>query len=77
MKDYTCDIFGWSDTSGAYHEGLVDCCDSITFDTTLKSLKEKWDKMEIEAFNNQKSHKPLFYEWFVKYKSEDFCNCTL
>ena len=33
--------------------------------------------MEIEAFNNHKSHKPLFYGWFVKYKSEDFRNCTL
>ena len=68
IKEYVHDIFGWSGTSGTYHGGLIDCCDSITFDTLLRSLKEKWDKMEIEAFNNHKSHSPLFYGWFVKYK---------
>ena len=33
--------------------------------------------MEINAFDNHKSHRPLFYEWFIKWKAEDFRNCTL
>jgi len=77
VKEYIHDIFGWSDSSNTYHEGLVDCYDSIAFGTLLKSLKEKWEKMEIDAFINDKSHKPLFYDWFLKWKSEDFRNCTL
>ena len=77
IKEYIHDIFGWSETSGTYHEGLVDCCDSIVFDASLTSLKETWDEMEIEAFSDRKSHKPQFHQWFVKWKSEDFRNCTL
>ena len=76
-KEYIHDIFGWCETSGTYHEGLVDCCDSTAFDATLISLKERWDEMEIDAFSDRKSYKPQFHEWFVKWKSEDFCNCTL
>jgi len=77
IKEYVHDIFGWHETNGTYHEGLVDCCDSIAFDEALISLKEKWDKIELSAFNNCKSHKPQFHEWFVQWKSEDFRSCTL
>jgi len=58
MKEYVHDIFGWHETSGTYHEGLVDCYDSTTFDESLMQLKERWDKTELEAFNDRKSHKP-------------------
>lgn len=77
IKEYIHNIFGWSETSGTYHEGLVDCCDSIVFDASLTSLKERWDEIEIEAFSDRKSHKPQFHQWFAKWKSEDFRNCTL
>ena len=71
------DIFGWTETSGTYHEGLVDCCDKKVFDASLISLKKRWDQMESEAFSDHKSHKSLFHQCFVKWKSEDFYNCTL
>ena len=61
-KEYIRDIFGWSETSGTYHEGLVDGCDSTAFDATLILLKERWDEMEIDAFSERKSHKPQFHE---------------
>ena len=77
IKEYVHDIFGWHETNGTYHEGLMDCCDSIAFDEALISLKEKWDEIELSAFNNCKSHKPQFHEWFVQWKSEDFRTCTL
>ena len=72
VKEYIHDVFGWSDSSNIYHEGLFDCCGSIAFDALLNSLKEKWEKMEIDTFINDKSHKPLFYDWFLKWKSDNF-----
>lgn len=57
------DILSWFDNSGKYHEGLVDCCDSMVFDV---SLKERWDKTEIEVFSDHKFNKPQFHQWYVK-----------
>ena len=33
--------------------------------------------MERNAFNDRKSHKPAFHDWFLKQKAEDFRHCTL
>lgn len=77
IKEYTHDIFGWSETNGTYHEGLVDCYDSQSFYTNLAELKLKWDKLEGDAFVYCKSHKPDFHEWFKRYKADDICQSTL
>ena len=68
---------GWSESGGVYHEGLVDCCDITAFNTTLLSLKDRWNNLGSVAFSDRKSHKPAFYNWFVKWKAEDFRHCTL
>ena len=60
-----------------YHEGLVDCSDITAFDGALQVLKERWDQLESNAFNDHKSHKPAFHDWFLKQKAEDFRHCTL
>ena len=77
VREYTHNIFGWTDSGGVYHEGLVDCCDITAFNTTLESLKDRWNNLESAAFSDRKSHKPAFYNWFVKWKAEDFRHCTL
>ena len=40
VKEYTHDIFGWTDSGGIYHEGLVDFPDITAFNTAIESLKE-------------------------------------
>ena len=40
VREYIHDIFGWTDSGGAYHEGLVDCPNIAAFNTTIESLKE-------------------------------------
>ena len=74
MKQYTHDIFGWSETDGSYHEGLVDCRDIQSFNT---SLKPKWDHQEQNSFQDRKSHEVNFNAWFTKCKADDFRYCTL
>ena len=61
VREYTHNIFGWTDSGGVYHEGLVDCCDITAFNTTLESLKDRWNNFESAAFSDRKSHKPAFY----------------
>ena len=68
IKEYAHDMFGWSETNGVYHEGLVDCSDISSFDDTLESLKERWDALEAAAFSDHKYYKPQFHEWFVKWR---------
>ena len=77
IAEYNNDIFGWTETCGLYHEGLVDSANIATFDASLFSLKDKWDKIEVDAFSQHKVHKPAFHQWFLKYKAEDFRHCTL
>ena len=60
-----------------YHEGLVDCYDITAFNTALESMKERWNNLESAAFSDRKFHRPAFYNWFVKWKAEDFRHCTL
>ena len=60
-----------------YHEGLVDCSDITAFDGALQVLKERWDQLERNAFNDRKSHKAAFHDWFLKQKVEDFRHYTL
>ena len=33
--------------------------------------------MEVDALSQHKVHKLAFHQWFLKYKAEDFCHCTL
>ena len=77
IKEYTHDIFGWSESNGIYHEGLVDCFDASSFDESFEALKLKWDKLENDEFQNSKSHKADFHSWFRRYKAEDFRQSTL
>ena len=77
MKEYTRDIFGWSETDGSYHEGLVDRLDIESFNTSLEALKPKWDRQEQNAFQDGKSHEINFHAWFTKFKADDFRYCTL
>ena len=77
VKKYTHDISGWSETDGSYHEGLVDCRDIESFNTCLDALKPKWDSLERNVFEDQKSHDINFHAWFTKYKADDFRHCTL
>jgi hypothetical protein len=77
IKQLTHDIFGWKESSGVYHEGLVDCNDASTFDQHLSDIKCKWDNLEMAAFSNRKSHIANFHTWFSKYKAGDFRCCTL
>ena len=69
------DTFGYTQSDGTYHEGLVDSCDAETFDAKLK--EEKWDHQEKEAFSDCKLHDPKFHTWFSRFKAEDFCQSTL
>lgn len=50
IREYIHDIFGWTETSRLYHEGLVDCADISVFDGALEALKERWDQLESSAF---------------------------
>ena len=71
------DIFGCSHSDSTYHEGLVDSCDTQTFDAQLVALKDKWDHLEKQAFSDRKLHDPKFHMWFSHFKAEDFRQCTL
>ena len=77
IAEYNNDIFGWTETCGLYHESLVDSAIIATFNVSLFSLKDKWDKMEVDAFSQHKVHKLAFHQWFLKYKAENFHHCTL
>jgi len=45
------DIFGWEDSNGNYHEGLVDCDKIGSFDASLLSLKMKWGPGKADGFS--------------------------
>ncbi len=77
IKEYTHDIFGWNESNGTYHEGLVDCNNIHSFDESLVVLESKWNKMEQDAFNDRKSYEPQFHTWFKKYKADEFRHSTL
>ena len=77
IAQYTHDIFGWRDSDGEYHEGLVDCDNISCFDSSLLSLKSKWDQLEQDDFHDRVYHKAGFYDWFTRYKADDFRHCTL
>ena len=77
IKQFTHDIFGWRESNGVYHEGLVDCNDIPCFDQQLSNLKKRWDDREMSAFSDRKAHVSNFHSWFLKYKAVDFRHCTL
>ena len=56
---------------------MVDCIDAQSFNSQLQQLHDIWDEREKLAFCDCKEYNPTFYTWFVKHKSEDFCNHTL
>ena len=53
IVQYTRDIFGWRDSDGQYHEGLVDSDNISSFDSSLFSLKSKWDQLEQDDFHDR------------------------
>ena len=76
IREYVKEIFGWRNNDTVY-EGLVDCVDAQSFNSQLQQLHDVWDEREKSAFCDRKEYNPTFYTWFVKNKSEDFCNHTL
>ena len=76
IKEYIQDIFGWCDSDGTVHEGLVYCCSADDFNK-LHLIKEKWDDSEKVAFVDRKQYTPHFHTWFMKHKTEIFCDHTL
>ena len=78
IKDYIHDIFGYNDPDeNIYHEGLVDCSDTESFDELLASMETTWNKREEAAFSDCKSHRVQFFSWFMKYKAHEFREYTL
>lgn len=78
IKDYIHDIFGYNDPDeNIYHEGLVDCSDTESFDELLASMETIWNKREEAAFSDCKSHRVQFFSWFMKYKAHKFREYTL
>lgn len=77
IRQYAHDIFGWRDSCGNYHEGLVDSDNISSFDTSLLSLKSKCVQLEQDDFQDRIFHKNAFHDWFTKYKADDFCHSTL
>ena len=69
VKEYIQDIFGWCDSDGTDHEGLVDCCSADDFNNKLHLLKEKWDYSEKVAFIQCKQNRPHFHTWFMEHKA--------
>ena len=62
IAEYNNNIFDWTETCGLYHKGLVDSADITTFEASLFLLKDKWDKMEVDAFSQHKVHKLAFHQ---------------
>ena len=76
ITQYVKDIFGWRDADGTYHEGLVDSDSIDGFNTALLDLKNKWNQIEQDDFQD-KTHKVGFHDWFTKFKADDFRSSTL
>ena len=68
---YINEIFGWVDSSGILHEGLVDSMNEDAFQKNLSQIEPVWNKRDDEAGQESK-----FYEWFVRYKSDDITLCS-
>ena len=66
-------LFGWRDSWGNYHEGLVDSDNISSFDTSLLSLKSKWDQLEQDDFQDCIFHKNAFHDC----KADDFHHSIL
>jgi len=77
IKEYICDIFGWHESDGTVHEGLVDSCNSEQFADNLHLLADKWNSLEKETFADRKAHEPHFHSWFAKHEAEVFISHTL
>ena len=75
LKQYILDIFGSTDNTGTHHMGLVDCQSEDQFHAELSKKKDTWDKREKDVFGAH--HQPSFHTWFVRNKSEDFCEGAL
>ena len=70
IKEYIHDIFGWRESNGTYHEGLVDCFDIQNFDQQLTALKERWDDLEQSAFSDRKTQ--IFMHGLLDIKQTTF-----
>ena len=74
VKEFIQDIFGWRESDGTVHEGLVDCCSADDFNGKLQLPKDFSEEM---AFIDRKQHTPHFHTWFLEHKAEVFCDHTL
>ena len=52
INEYIHEVFGWGDTDGTVHEGLVNSYTVEDFDQHPKDLQPTWDCQELEAFSN-------------------------
>ena len=75
QKQYILDIFGSTDNTDTHHMGLVDCQSKDQFHAELSKTKETWEKRKKDVFGAD--HQPSFHTWFVRNKSEDFCEGAL
>ena len=55
--------------------GLVDCQNEDQFHVELSNMKDIWEERENDVFGAD--HQPFFHTWFVRNKSEDFCEGAL
>ena len=55
-------FFGWVDSDGTRHQGLVDSLDEEEFEANLSLVSSVWEKRDKEA-----GRSVMFYEWSVQY----------
>ena len=60
VKEYIHDLFGWQESDGTVHEGLVDSCNAEQFNKNLRLLADKWNSLEKTTFTDQKHTSPTF-----------------
>ena len=73
-KEYLYDIFGCQ-LGSHYQKGLIDSASTSCFLDSLQKSKAKWNNLESSCFGH--GHCPHFFDWFVKYKSDDMAMCML
>ena len=77
VNEYIREVFGWADTDGTVHEGLVDSYTAEDFDQHLADIQPTWDCREAEAFSNLKDYSPVFHTWFTTNVADIYRNHTL
>lgn len=74
-EKYVHNIFGYTNSDGVYHEGLLDCLDAEAFERIM-SMEMIWKEREKLAFSDRKSYQPQFFSWFKKCKASEFWKHT-